>query len=78
MICGALQECAAQCLRQTLEKRVAEDTLDSLLENTSQIVNDIAIISKQFNKEAEALAVHNLPGVSDLVIEIFNKDDGSE
>ena len=39
-----------------------------------QIVARIAQFSKQFNKDAESIALHRLPGTSPIMVEMFNKD----
>ena len=73
-ICKTLRVHITQCLGRTLAKRVTHDKLDGLLRSIVQIVEKIARLSKQFNKDAESIALHKLPGTSPIMVEMFNKD----
>ena len=64
----------AQCLGRTLARRVTQDKLEGVLRKIVQIVAKIVQFSKQFNKDAESIALHRLPGTSPIMVEMFNKD----
>ena len=72
-VCTALRVYTAQCLERTLARRVTQDKLEGLLRKIVQIVAKIAQFSKQFNKDAESIALHRLPGTSPIMVEMFNK-----
>ena len=73
-VCKTLRVYLAKCLGRTLARRVTQDKLEGLVRSIMQIVDKIAQLSKQFNKDAENIALNKLPGTSPIMVEIFNKD----
>ena len=76
--CKTLREYTALCLTQTLGKRVGEDKLQTMLSKILDLVERMAQLSTSFNTSAESIALHKVPGVSNIMVEMFDKDVNSK
>ena len=73
MTCARIRSNTARCLARTLRSRVSARRLHTILGSILSLVEDLAAVSKQFNQEADALSLHRVPGVSDLMTEMFTE-----